>query len=169
VTEHVTQQFTLYAAEQATPIRGRQFGSQAEIQRWLLDEVLGQDWWPRRFPKVISVSVPKVNRNKMGSVGWLEPDGLGVLEMARVHWCEQYVLHELAHVCGDAEDSTGHDPTFARIYLELVFRIMGFGAWYQLRQSFAKAKVCFDDRCQELQACRCSNAVEPAASSPETD
>lgn len=142
------QQYEVYAGE-ASVDKGRRFKSQADIQVWV-DEIVNQSWWPERHPKVITIEVPTVNRRgTSGSVGdWFE-DGCGVIEMAEVHWCELYVLHEMSHVCADAEGSHAHDPMFCRMYLELVYRIMGTDTWMQLRQSLLNHGVIIDERMEE--------------------
>jgi len=139
------QQQEVYASEVGIP-RGRTFPSQAVIQQWV-DSIVGTLWWQERFPDVFTIECPTVNRNgTTGSVGALQDDGVGVIEMHPVHWNELIVLHEMSHVCADAEGSTAHDPTFCRIYLELVYRMLGAEVWMQLRQSMLDHNVIIDPR-----------------------
>lgn len=143
-----TQQDEVYAAE-ACVDHGARFDSQAEIQQWV-DGIVAQDWWGERFDKVTVIEVPMVHRRSgAGSVGAWFKDGGGVIEMARVHWCEMFVLHEMAHVTAEAEGSHSHDPLFVRHYLELVFRVMGPEPWMALRQSLLDHGVIIDPRDDE--------------------
>jgi putative metallohydrolase (TIGR04338 family) len=163
--ERVTQQERLYAAERSvipTIVErwAKRFDSQEEIQRYLVDKLLDQPWWEERFPKVHTILCPTVKRRAgTGSVGGLTDadEHIGIIEMAQVHWNEMYVLHEVAHVTAESEgESHSHDPLFARTYLELVYRMIGHGAWALLRKAFIEHHICIDERCQELPECQCS-------------
>lgn len=144
-----TQQDEVYAAEERVR-KGAHFGAQAEIQSWV-DGIVAQDWWGDRFPEVTNIEVPTIARRPgEGSVGGWFIDGGGVIEMARVHWCELYVLHEMAHVTADSDGGHhGHDPRFVRHYLELVYRVLGTETWLELRQSFLDYGVVIDPRDDE--------------------
>lgn len=139
------QQDRVYTAERTVGL-GRRFASQAEIQVWV-DELTCQEWWTERFPNVTNIECPTVTRrNGDGSVGaWFE-DGTGIIEMHPTHWCELYVLHEISHVCADANGSTAHDPLFCSVYLELVYRIMGTDSWLALRTALTDHGVVIDPR-----------------------
>lgn len=132
-----TQQDELYAAER--PVQpGRVFSSQAEIERWLQDEVTETEWWLDRYPGVWRIECPTVTRRAgEGSVGHFYPDTQsGVIEMHQAHWCAKYVLHEIAHVVAAEQGSTSHCPIFAREYLALVREFGGFMMWAELRLAF---------------------------------
>lgn len=144
-----TQQDEVYAAERLVR-KGRRFDSQAAIQRWVDEEIVDTPWWHERFPQVITIECPTVNRQgTSGSVGKLHDDGVGQIEMHPNHWRELYVCHEIAHVTADAEGSTAHDPIFMRHYLELVYRMMGSEVWMELRQSMIDHGVVIDPRDDE--------------------
>jgi putative metallohydrolase (TIGR04338 family) len=58
---------------------------------------------------------------------------------------ERVLLHEVAHLCAAAEvGSKSHDPHWARVFLELVYRQMGTKAWQALRQAFLDEGVELD-------------------------
>ena len=71
--------------------------------------------------------------------------------MLRVHWNELVVVHELAHVLAHARfNSQAHDPSFARVYLELTFLIMGSEVYYQLYDAFTRDGIQHDVADQRL-------------------
>lgn len=152
----VTQQHALYASERRAP-RGRQFDSQAEIQTWLNEEIVNSAWWQERYPKVKWVNCPTVKRSQRdGSVGtWYEDDWTGQIEMWEGHWNQLYLCHELAHVVGSSVGAHGHDPAFARVYLELVYLIMGSGPFLELRNYFVEDGICFSPECVFKPECEC--------------
>lgn len=156
----VTQQDSLYAAERSVPehLRGRGFDSQAAIQRWVVSELLDQPWWVHSFGRVVGIHVPTVARRRTRcSVGyWDAQERVAVIEMHPAHWETLTVLHEVAHPVAEAyHGSRSHDPHFARIYLQLVYRVLGGDAWIALRTAFVEHGVCFDERCLEVPDCRC--------------
>lgn len=139
-----TQQEKLYVAERFGD-RGETFTDLLDVAAWVGHAMLDQPWWPERFPCVRGIRVVAAGR-RHGSVGaWFADDCTGQVEMSPEHWSQQYLCHEVAHVCARATDaeSHGHDPVFTRIYLELVFRTMGEAAWRQLRDSFIAHQIEF--------------------------
>lgn len=140
------QQHELYAAERSTP-SGKPFASLEDIQRFADD--LRETWWWEQFYWMVSrVEVGPARRNGNASVGWYDsPKAAGRIEMLPVHWNEKYVLHELAHVLASARfESQAHDPYFARVYLELVYHVMGIDAWLELKTAFDAADINYDER-----------------------
>lgn len=154
MTEQITQQFRLYDAE-SRGVRGHTFPDGDELRIWLFDTVIDAPWFVERFPHVIGIDVHVRKTNTHGSVGSLI-DGIATMEFAPIHMCEQFVLHELAHCCV-APESKSHDPIFAQVYLELIYRVQGVDAWLRLRTAFQKTGICFDPRCQYEQACICGS------------
>lgn len=118
-------------------IRGRQFRSIAEIQSFV-DALRDTWWWRRWYHKVLYVEVGKADGRGRSSVGgWFPENNTGRIEMLPVHWCEQFVLHELAHVLAAARySSQAHCPWFARVYLELVSSVQGRAAFLALHKAF---------------------------------
>lgn len=151
-----TQQETLYEAERCMPLplRGPVFENLEQIQAWVTD-VMSSDWWPQRFHAVRSIEACKpVGRNSVG--GLIDPtEGHGQIDMLQAHWCGLFVCHEVAHVVGDTLGSESHDPIFAQVYLELVYRCLGPDSWTELRNLLLRHRVCLDDRCLGKLACTC--------------
>lgn len=137
------QQYELYEAERDVT-EGRKFANQKELQAFV-DDLVQRDWWSEFYPMVRFVEAFAL-RGGTASVGGFDPhDGAGQIEMLPVHMNERTVLHELAHVLAAARgESKAHDPCFARIYLELVYRVMGYDVWHKLRTRFIEAGIDFD-------------------------
>lgn len=137
------QQYELYAAESEGD-RGRQFRSLAEIQSFV-DALRDTWWWQRWYPKVLRVEVGKPASKKASVGAWFPENNTGKIEMLEVHWCEQYVLHELAHVLADYRfKSQAHCPWFARVYMELVHNVQGSAAFVQLHGAFDRHNIKHD-------------------------
>lgn len=132
---HHCQQYELYASEGGVE-QGREFKTEAELQAWV-DGLRENVWWERFYPQVRRVECGFVSGGK-GSVGaWFKDKGAGRIEMAPGHRNELVVCHELAHVLADARyGSQAHCPWFARVYLELVYLVMGWATWDSLHRSF---------------------------------
>ena len=134
------QQYELYAAEGGVDL-GRAFLSQEECQRWV-DDLRENLWWDRFYPQVLHVEVV-FTKSKSGSVGgyWHDHHS-GKIEMGPTHQNELVVIHELSHVLADARyKSQGHCPWFARVYLELVYLIMGEKHYKELHYQFDAAGI----------------------------
>src|SRR3954469_22333679 len=117
------QQSALYRAEVGVN-HGRRFSEVEEAQEFI-DRLMDHQWWEDEYPQVVRVEVRFIPG--LDSVGAWEPDHRGgVMEMAKDHRCELYLLHELAHVLADSRyGRCSHNPWFARTYLTLVYRVMG--------------------------------------------
>lgn len=139
-----SQQYELYAAEREGT-RGRQFATVKEMQAFV-DALRDTWWWQRYYPKVLHVEVGRAPRNGRGSVGgWFAENNTGRMEMHPDHWCEQYVLHELAHVLAAYRyGSKAHCPWFARVYLELVYEVQGADAFVALHAAFDRHSIQHD-------------------------
>jgi putative metallohydrolase (TIGR04338 family) len=139
-----TQQSKLYAAEASVPT-GRSFSSVTEIQAWV-DGLRDTWWWQMWYPQVLRVEVTSRPARMNDSVGSWHPDmGAGQMEMMRVHWNQQVVVHELAHVLAAARyGSHSHDPYFARVYLELL-ALVGLTPMYaEMYEAFERAGIAHD-------------------------
>jgi putative metallohydrolase (TIGR04338 family) len=128
------QQYELYASEGGVQ-HGREFETLDELQAWV-DALRDEIWWERFYPQVLRVEVALAPRG--GSVGaWFPREKAGQIEMGPHHRNELVVLHELAHVLADARyKSQAHCPWFARVYLELVYFVMGADAFNALHDAF---------------------------------
>lgn len=132
-----TQQGRVYAA-QARCSAGAQLSLEA-AQAWMA-RVVNVDWWPERFPSVESIEVGRMDhRQRWGGVSGFDPEcNCGLIEV-RDNTSERTLVHELAHVCAQAELGGdlggGHGPHFVRTYLELMYRLLGQEAWMQLREA----------------------------------
>jgi putative metallohydrolase (TIGR04338 family) len=137
------QQYELYASQALVP-HGREFTSEAELQSWL-DDLTFQPWWQRFYPQVIRVEAGFRARGKCSAGAWFPRDyGAGRIEMLPGHRNELIVCHELAHVLAAARfGSKAHCPWFARVYLELVYLVMGHETWTTLRKSFIAGGIDF--------------------------
>jgi putative metallohydrolase (TIGR04338 family) len=135
------QQFELYAAE-ATISGGRTFASEKELQEYV-DELRESDYWQRNFDKVQRIDAfahPPSWRS--GSVGGMRDDVIGQIEMAPVHMCELFVIHEVSHVLAEARyGSHSHDPWFARTYLELAYTALGSETYAVLVAAFDRGGI----------------------------
>jgi putative metallohydrolase (TIGR04338 family) len=134
-----TQQDALYTAENGVP-HGRRFDSLDDIQAYV-DALRDNEWWTRfGYYVVLRIEAGPARKRTKGamSVGWYEPDkNAGRIEMLPVHWNELMVLHEVAHVIAEAcNGSKAHDPWFARVYMNLVYCVMGGAAWEELKAAF---------------------------------
>lgn len=141
-----TQRFQVYAAENRSEVRGRQFRSLFTVQNYV-DSVIFSTWWKLRFPEcgsiVVRQSRPDDIRGASGPLGGgfsgsfitLPPD-------ARF---ERYVLHELAH-CACDHPSDAHGPEFARAYLDLVEEFMSREDAVRLAKAFRGAGVLIHPR-----------------------
>ena len=138
-----TQQLALYAAERRVVDKGRQI---VDVQAYV-DQIVNQAWFGETYPMVPAIDV-KLIPSGSGSVGGYDrAKRRGMMDMLPVHRVENYVLHELAHVLAEAKfESKSHDPFFARIYLELVFRLRGVNAWLDLKAEFDQDNICYDER-----------------------
>lgn len=138
-----TQQYDLYDAEHRVESYGRTFASLDEIQAYL-DGLVDSWWWQEFYSMVRTIEVGKVTRRKgEGSVGaWFPEDRMGIVEMHRVHWNENMVLHEIAHVLADARfASKAHCPWFAKVYTDLVYHVRGAEAWADLHRCLTEGGI----------------------------
>ena len=135
------QQFELYAAEDNVS-DGMVFISLDEVKLYVRG-LLDSEWWGRMYPTVRGVEVGGRDAGQRDSVGAFDRgEGVGRIEMARSHWCEQAVIHELAHVFASAASgSQAHDPWFARHYLDLTYLSRGSEAFMALLFAFNIAGI----------------------------
>lgn len=137
------QQFEMYAAEDRA-IRGRDFETLDEIQRWM-DDLRDTPWWAIRHGAVRSVEIGDAPRRGLVGPGLVAP-GMVYMELRPDQMYERIVLHELAHALCQVKygESCAHGPRFARMYLELVSLIMGADAYVSLRDEFDKDGIEYD-------------------------
>lgn len=137
------QQSAVYAAENACRI-GKVFRTTAAAQAFV-DELTAQSWFDERWPNVRCIEVTvktKVDRSSVGA--WYADERIGHCDMLPHHLNERTLCHEVAHVLACARyGSRAHDPWFARIYLELVYHMMGSEAWCELRDALEAAGIDF--------------------------
>jgi putative metallohydrolase (TIGR04338 family) len=137
------QQGEVYAAESGVP-HGASFATVGQLQAWV-DALRDEPWWHRFYPQVRKVEVHFLPRGKASVSAWFPDFNAGVIEMLPRHRNEQIVLHEMAHVLASARyGSQAHCPWFCRVYLELVYLVMGEETWSALRNAFQAGGVDFD-------------------------
>jgi putative metallohydrolase (TIGR04338 family) len=137
------QQYELYAAERHAP-RGVEFTSVESMQRYV-DALRDTWWWQLWYPQVLRVEVGAAPARGRGSCGGHHAHNrAGRVEMHPNHWCELYLMHELAHVLAAARfGSQAHCPYFARVYLELVALVVPW-SYLALYHAFTAAGIDFD-------------------------
>lgn len=136
------QQYELYGAEGGI-LMGRRFETEAALQAWV-DALRDEPWWSRFYPQVQRIEVGFV-KGPGSCGGWFPVKNAGRIEMEPEHRNELIVLHELSHVLAAARyRSQAHCPWFARVYLELVYLVMGEKVWRELHASFDKHDVKHD-------------------------
>lgn len=141
MTDLKCQQYEVYAAEGRSP-QGRFFGTLLEVSEYL-DELINAPWWADRFTGLTCVTV-QPHSGSCGIAVW-DGDGCGRIGLSKDGLYEQVVLHEVAHLLAAMEvGSSSHDPHWARVYLELVFRVMGPEVWQVLRQAMLDERVELD-------------------------
>lgn len=145
------QQDELYRAEETVRFRGRSFTTAAELQRWV-DDLRERPWWERFYARVLRVEATFIPSGK-GSVGaWFPDRRSGRIEMLPEHRNELYVCHELTHVLAAARyGSQAHCPWFARVYLEVVYEVMGPAAFDDLHEAFHDGGVQHDPPREDLE------------------
>lgn len=137
------QQYELYASQAEVP-GGREFASDAELQQFC-DDLLMLPWWSRFYPQVLRVEVAILPGGSRSAGAWRPDCGCGRIEMAPKHCNELIVCHELAHVLAAARfHSQAHCPWFSKVFLEVVYLVMGQETWTALRESFVKGGIEFD-------------------------
>lgn len=131
------QQYALYAAEASVPSPER-FASAEEAEAWV-NGFRDSWWWQRWYSQVKYVEV-HTRPGRTNSVGsWHPKDGCGKMEMMRDHMHKRVLIHELSHVLAAARwGSHAHCPWFARVYLELVYLMIGPGSYLALHTAFER-------------------------------
>lgn len=120
----------LYAAEAMCP-RGAQLHSRAAVAAYV-HSVTESDWWRERGWPPVSVrfTSPKL-RPVRAFGGYRSGSGFFVRfpDFApgeeRWAWCEQVIVHELAHVATIAGGDCGHGIAFRARYAELTGAVLG--------------------------------------------
>lgn len=137
------QQDEMYAAESAVPWG---FELAEEAAQRFLDEA--RDRYPRwleDFSMVARIEVV-VDPGRKNSVGKFEEHkSAGLCCMAPAHSNPVCLCHEAAHVLVAARfGRNGHGPWFARVYLELVYSLVGSDAYAALKASFDEHGIDYD-------------------------
>lgn len=111
-----------------------------------MDGLRDLPYWERNYPQVLRVETfVRASNARSSAAYWAERLGAGLVELAPRHLCELIVLHEVAHVLASARyGSRSHDPWFARVYLELVYEVLGSEAYSALRERFDVNGVDYD-------------------------
>lgn len=138
------QQFELYASEIGVP-RGPRFDSAQEAEAWI-SEVRETRWFQDNFPNVRFFEFHARDRRRRESVGAFVPlDHTVLCELLPEHLNALDACHEAAHGLAEARyDSHAHDPWFARIYLELVYLMLGSSTYDTLREAFVRGGIDHD-------------------------
>jgi putative metallohydrolase (TIGR04338 family) len=116
-----TQAQRIYDAE-------REFGFQGffcgvdDAQQWV-NSLLKTRWWKKRCGvSEVKVTYGRRDAFPRGSCDAQVRDGIGLIEIERGRLCEQYMIHELAHVMAWPCD---HGPGFVHQLLELTGYCLG--------------------------------------------
>jgi putative metallohydrolase (TIGR04338 family) len=124
------------------PHAGRIFTSIAEVQAYT-DRLLAEKWFQRRWctPKRIDIEA----KHHGAATAW---PSRGLISMPKWAWCEQILLHEIAHCITDRyyvgfDRVAIHGREFAAINLELVGHKQGKAAAEALKVLYRKHKVKF--------------------------
>ena len=136
------QQFELYGAEEKMSTRGRTFDDVSQMIRYVND-LRDHRFFRLTYPEIKRVEVYGLSMRDTASVGGFDNDPtVAILEMHPLHFNELYLLHELAHpLARNRFGSNAHDPSFVRVYLELVSLMMGSDAYVELAQHFKDAGI----------------------------
>ena len=147
------QQWELYDAERDVP-HGKWFASTDEAEAWI-SEIRETLWFRDNFPTVQRFELHPRSVND-GSVGTFIPlDGVVLAEMASEHLNNLIICHEVSHGLAAARyQSRSHDPWFARIYLELVWHMLGTETYEALRASFDQHGIDHDPGPESTHAMR---------------
>lgn len=138
------KQSAFYRAEDAALKYHNQkrFPTLAHIEDYVHKTVLRDKWFRRTFGRLsVRVLASDKKEHSAGNVGYIK--------MAKEHYVEYIVLHELAHgiaplsgwAAGDPREQAAHGRQFAHTYLLLVQHFMGAEAAKKLRESFRKHKI----------------------------
>jgi putative metallohydrolase (TIGR04338 family) len=110
-----------------------------------LDHVVSSAWFLDRWPVMEGVEV-QLHDGRGSQSAWASPNVISLPRWARR---KLVVLHELAHVvtwtCYGA-CKPAHGRTFARVYLMLVWRVLGQEAARELHWAFRRHGVRFQRR-----------------------
>lgn len=85
--------------------------------------LIDSDEFQADWPDVFVVNVERRGSGATWSLACSETDTIFLADLS-----QRVVLHEIAHLCAN-RDSHGHGPEFARAFLLLVRREMGFHAY----------------------------------------
>lgn len=120
------------------------FADRYDVQEYI-DRMADESWFGEYFPDIAFIEVGASSASS-GSCGTSESGGRsGYIELHDAQLSEGYVLHELAHVLArERFGSESHDPGFARMYCELVYRKIGTEAWLKLREAFIRHDIDFN-------------------------
>ncbi len=100
---------------------GRRFKDIREVRAYV-DALVDSDDFQATWPDVLVI---ECERRGSGATWSLACPSLSTIRLAELS--QLIVLHEVAHIC--APNDGGHGPEFARTFLTLVRREMGFHAY----------------------------------------
>lgn len=136
MSSRASQQDAVYAAEAACD-RGP---AVTDLQGWC-NELTQQWWWPEHIPYLEGYVVP----GRSFSVGGVNDDGSGHVEMLPQHLTQRTLCHEVAHVWAESlcatDERAAHGPLFVRKYLTLVYHVMGSESYVALREAMVSGGV----------------------------
>lgn len=127
------QQDKVYVAERGVD-SSLQFEHEQDAKKWL-NAVRDTPWFRDNFPGVRYLEV-QYDARQLHSVGCFE-DGVVLSVMGPAHTSGLYLCHETAHgLCTARYGRGAHSPWFCRIYLELVYLLLGPATYAALRRAF---------------------------------
>jgi putative metallohydrolase (TIGR04338 family) len=159
------QQDALYASERSVSF-GDAFKTARDAEKWV-NRVRDTRWFRDNFPTVEDIEIVRVNR-RAGSVGGFK-NGWVVCNMITAHLNQLFVCHEVAHGLVAARyGRNAHGPWFARVYLELVWFLMGPTAYLDLWRAFERDAIDHDPGSECTHAPRGAIILQGPAAGPST-
>lgn len=140
------QRSNLYKSEIVLVGKSKKFNSLNEIQEYL-DEITHSQWWKEKFPQLQVLMKPCTHNQKRGyaKYGFEQP----VITIPEFNWFEYYIIHELTHCLVYKHASmfhAHHGRLFCRLYLELVYNLLGAQAFGNFYKSMLRHGVKFYPR-----------------------
>jgi hypothetical protein len=137
------QQDTVYAAERKVE-QGAWFRDFNHGESWI-NKVRDTQWFRDNFPNVRYVQVQQKVQGTRSSAGFHPEIAEIICNIRPNQLYERMLCHEVSHGLVEARyDNGAHSPWFARIYLEVVYLMMGSPVYDDLKYAFDRRGVDYD-------------------------
>ena len=137
VGEMTTQQKNVYTAQQFVTCLSKSFTDIEDVQRYA-DSLTSSVWWEKNYGHVTRIDAIPHNTLKCSVASCTDDGKVGIIAIAPNMMTQRTVLHEIAH-CIDP--SQGHNSTWARTFLTLVYFAVGSEEYQELREAFVNNNV----------------------------